>query len=111
MDEFDMEQIEKYFEEQIKIVNEKNWFDLTVSDLHYLRDAEKGRKYRKMFRCIIDPLLAHMKSMKTFEFSRNSDELTCKEIVREIYDYYYKRGFDNKEIFEIAKDNNFKKKY
>lgn len=102
MNNFDLETIEK-------IVNEKHWADLTISDMDYVIDLEKRKRFKNTLRYIINPLLYHMKSMKSFKFSHKDNELTCRNMLKDIFDYYQRLGFDKKDITYIACDRSNKK--
>lgn len=109
MNDFDLEAIEKSFEKYKQIVNNKHWADLTISDLSYVTDIEKKKQYKNSLRYIINPLLYHMNSMRSFKFSHSDDELTCRNMLKDIFNYYEKLGFDRKDIEQIACDRSSKK--
>lgn len=109
MNDFDLEAIEKSFEEYKRIVNEKHWADLTIVDIEYVTDIEKRKQFKNSLRYIINPLLYHMKSMRNFKFSHSDNELTCRNMLKDIFDYYQKLGFNRKDIAHIACDRSNKK--
>ncbi len=109
MNDFDLEAIEKSFEEYKKVVNEKHWADLTILDMDYVNDIEKRKKFKNSLRYIINPLLYHMKSMRSFKFSHSDNELTCRNMLKDIFDYYQKLGFNRNDIAQIACDRSNKK--
>lgn len=109
MNDFDLESLEKSFEEYKKYVNSKPWFDLTSQDLEYVTDANKKKKYKECLRYVINSLLYHMKSQNSFKFSNKDEDLTCKNMLVDIFAYYKKLGFDTKTITEIACDKSHKK--
>ena len=109
MEDFDLKAMEESFERYKRFVNSKHWADLTVRDLDYVTDIEKRKKYKDSFRYIINPLLYHMKSMRNFKFSHEDNELTCRNMLKDIFAYYQRLGYDRKDIAEIACDRSDKK--
>lgn len=109
MSDLDLEAIKDSFDEYKKIVNSKQWFDLTVQDLEFVDDIEKKKKFRYFFTHVINPLLYHMKTMKDFKFSHSDNDLTCKNMLEDVLDYYQNLGFDKSDIAQIACDRSSKK--
>lgn len=109
MTDFDIETLEKSFEEYKKCVNNKHWADLKSKDLEYVTDNEKKKKCRNCIKYIINSLLHHMKKEKSFSFSHKTEELTCRNMLIDIFTYYKELGFDRKSITEIAYDKSNKK--
>lgn len=101
--------LEKNFEEYKKYVNNKHWADLTIKDLEYVTDDYKKKKYRECLRYVINSLLYHMKNECIFKFSYQDEELTCRNMLIDIFTYYKELGFDKNCIVEIACDKNNKK--
>lgn len=109
MNDFDLEILEKSFEEYKKSVNEKHWANLTIVDIEYVTDIEKKKKFKSSLRYVINPLLYHMRSMRSFKFSHSNNELTCRNMLKDIFAYYQKLGLDRNDIVQIACDRSNKK--
>lgn len=109
MNDFDLGELEKSFEEYKKRINEKHWADLTIVDIEYVTDIEKKKQFKNSLRYIINPLLYHMKSQRSFKFSHEDNDLTCRNMLKDIFDYYQKLGFNRKDIARIACDRSNKK--
>lgn len=109
MNDFDIKSLEQSFEEYKKYVNNKHWADLTSKDLEYVTDVDKKKKYKECLRYVINSLLYHMKNERSFKFSNQDEELTCRNMLIDIFAYYEKLGFDKKSIAEIACDKSNKK--
>lgn len=92
-----------------KYVNSKHWTDLTSKELEFVLDKEKKTKYRKFLKYVINSLLYHMKHEKSFKFSYVDSELTCRNILVNIFVYYQKLGFTKNDIANIVCDKSSKK--
>lgn len=109
MEDIDYIAIEKSIEEYKKYVNSKYWSDLTSKELEFVLDKEKKIKYRKFLKYVINSLLYHMKHEKSFKFSHVDSELTCRNMLVDIFVYYQKLGFTKNDIAHIACDKSSKK--
>ena len=45
-----------------------------------------------------------MKTMKDFKFTHSDNDLTCKNMLEDVLDYYQNLGFNKSEVTQIACD-------
>lgn len=113
MDSF--ENIDQITEQITEYIESKHWGDLTLAEIEIIKDRDKRIEYRRKFkRCfmyIINPLYTGIKNKSRFNFSNPDNLLTCRNMLKDLMDYYYKKGYSREEIINIASENDMKKKY
>ena len=94
-------------------IKDEAWIDLTFQELDEIKDLKKQGEYRRQINfCylhVINPLYSGIKDKSKFKYT--SDRLTCKNMMDDLTNYYYKKGFTKEEIIKIIKENDFNKRY
>lgn len=111
----DVELLEKSFEIYLQDLENKGWADLTEKEMELIADELKRKeylkKYKECMRAVILPLLYNMDSGKGFKFSNPDSLLTCNNMMKDIYNYYKKRGFNKEDLIIIAGEKKSGKGY
>lgn len=102
----DAELLTKSIEIYLTDLENKNWPNLTRDEIELIRDEQKRKEYLKKYRecmnVVILPLLYNMDNRSGFKFSNADNLLTCNNMIKDIYEYYKKRGFNKKDLYVIA---------
>lgn len=113
--EINEQELFESLEQYIKYVESKDWGDLTGDEVDLISDSKVRNTYKKKrlecLRYIINPLYDSIKNKGRFKFSNSNKELTCKNMLQDLFNYYKKQGFSKEEIFDIARERNSSKKY
>lgn len=108
------DEVEILLNKSLEIINNSHWGDLTLEEISEIKDIEKRKEYRRRWefchKHIINPLYSSIKDSK-FNFSNSDQYLTCRNMLKDIMDYYYKKGYSKKEIVDIALERDNKKKH
>ena len=106
---------DKFSQTIIDEIQNKEWYELTTEEVQLIKDSKKRSEYRKRVRfclnCIINPLYDSIKNRGEFKFSVPNKHLTCKIMVKELFEYYKNQGFNKEEIINIAYKADSGKKY
>jgi len=110
-----LENFDQVASEILSYIEGKHWGDLTLEEINLIQDRNKRIEYRRNFKncfmCLINPLYTGIKNKSKFSFSNPDNLLTCRNMVKDLLDYYYKKGYTRDEIIVIASDYDIKKKY
>lgn len=113
--DIDENKIIEAYKQYIAELQKKEWYELTTEELQLIKDTKQQREYNKKvrdcLRCIINPLYDSIKNRGRFKFSVSNKQLTCQIMVRELFEYYKKQGFNKEEIINIASEADSTKKY
>lgn len=113
--EIDESKIIESYEIYVEGLQNKEWYELTIDELKLIKDSKKRNEYikkaRLCLRYLINPLYDSIKNRSKFKFSVSNKHLTYQIIVRELFEYYKKKGFDKEEIINIAYEADPEKKY
>lgn len=110
---------EKLLKESIEIylrwIEDKKWSDLSKEQIELINDEQKRKEYIKKYndcmKAVIIPLLHNMDARNNFKFSNHDNLLTCNNMMKDIYNYYKKRGFNKEDLIKIASEKNSEKRY
>ena len=112
---FDEELLQKSIENYLKFIEDKNWPDLTKEQIELIKDDSKRKEYLKKYkecvRKVIMPLIWHIDNKSHFKFTNPDNLLTCNNMMKDIYSYYQKKGYDKKDLCTIASDKDVGKRY
>ena len=107
--------LERSIEMYLEDLEGKNWPNLTKGEIELIRDEQKRKEYLKKYRecmnVVILPLLYNMDNRNNFKFSNPDNLLTCNNMMKDIYAYYKKRGFNKEELCVIATEKKTGKGY
>ena len=107
--------INQSIEDYISQIEKEEWYNLTDNQINLMTDIKKQFRYMKKrrdcFALLISPLYEAIKDKKNFNFSNPENLLTCKNILEDLFCYYNKKNLSVKQIIEIAKEDNPRKKY
>lgn len=113
--EINKDELLNSLETYLNYVENKEWWDLTNDEVENIRDSKLKHTYQKKrmecLKYIINPLYDSIQNRSRFKFSHDDRELTCKNMLQDLFNYYKKKGFEKDEIFNIARDRNSSKKY
>lgn len=113
--DIDANKIIETYEKYVDEIQNKEWYELTTEEVQLIKDSKKRSEYRKRVRfclnCIINPLYDSIKNRGKFKFSVPNKHLTCKIMVKELFEYYKNQGFNKEEIINIAYKADSGKKY
>lgn len=106
---------EKSLEMYIDDLEQKKWSDLTKEQICSIRDELKRKEYLKKYqecmKAVILPLLYNMDNSQKFHFANPDNLLTCNNMMKDIYNYYKKRGFNKEDLIIIAGEKKSGKGY
>lgn len=109
------ELLEKSIQIYLEQIEGKNWADLTKNEMKLIADEVKKveylKKYKECMENLILPLLYSMSNSSNFKFSNPDSLLTCNNMMKDIYNYYQKRGFKKAELSVIASEKDPKKNH
>lgn len=107
--------LQESIEIYLKDLENKTWPNLTKGEIELIRDEQKRKDYLKKYNeCmngLILPLLYSMSSKSNFKFSNPDNLLTCNNMMKDIYEYYVKKGFSKEDLQVIALEKNPGKNY
>lgn len=110
-----MEDFDNLILEESSRIENSHWSDLTLEEISLIKDSKKRIEYQSnwkhCFRYIINPLYSSIKNQNKFHFSNPDNMLTCRNMLKDLMDYYYNKGFSRDQIIKIVSDNDIKKKY
>jgi hypothetical protein len=93
--------IKNMYEIIINEINKKKWYDLSIHEINMIEDIKKRNEYLKeyyfCFRNIINPLYNSINTNK-YKFT---EDMSCKQIVNQLKEIYYKKGKTKEEMREI----------
>lgn len=111
----DNESIDKLNQKITEYLADKHWADLTRSEIDLIEDPKKKKEYKEKsescFKWVISPLYSGIKRSSGFRFSNPDNLLTCRNMIKDLMDYYYNLGYTRDEIIDIASENDINKKY
>ena len=100
-------EIMELYDAYVDNLQNKKWYELTTEELQLIKDPKKRAEYNKKVRIC----LKGIKNRGKFKFSVENKSLTCEILVKELFSYYKKQGFDKQEIINIANEADSTKKY
>lgn len=96
-------------------LEQKNWSDLTKEQIYTIRDDLKRKEYLKKYhecmKIVILPLLYNIGNSNKFHFTNPDNLLTSNNMMKDIYNYYKKRGFNKEDLITIASEKKVGKGY
>jgi len=96
-------------------IESKHWADLTLEEMELIQERSKKvqykRNFNKYFSCVINPLYNGIENKGQFKFSNPDNMLTCRNMVQDLMNYYYGKGFTREDIAKLATEMNAHKKH
>ena len=92
-------------------MDNKHWGDFTFEEIRAIEDKKIQREYldnwNNVVRNFVNPLVGSSK----FKFTTSEELLTCRIMMKELFDHYQKMGYTREEILLSTVNNDHLKKH